>query len=166
VNAEQHAERTRAELERARQQLRAELMPQAAASSSTVDAGAEGALLSRPGGTAESPTGGAGPAAGPGATAVPPSSERKRRAYRLVVDIPPECLEPGYVPEALAGDWFRDFDRQPFTWPPRRHYFSVESASRRAYKLAQWGATVRVEELELVDWQPTAIVYTHAEVTA
>lgn len=87
-------------------------------------------------------------------------SARKLWAFRLVVEIPKECTAPGYVPPKLLEEAgrHRDFESQPFTWPRRRLYFDWSSACQRAYKLASWGATVRVEKVLLEDWD-AVIVY-------
>lgn len=86
------------------------------------------------------------------------SAERKRWAYRLVVEIPDECLEPGFVPDVLLEkETWRDWDEQPFRWPRRRVYFDWSAASRRAYMLATWGATVTIERAPVEGWEPNSI---------
>lgn len=85
-------------------------------------------------------------------------SERAVFAYRLVIELPPECLVPGFVPEELLDEesW-RDWDASPFRWPRRRLYFDFTSAQRRASMLHRWGADVRVERSRVTEWEPVTM---------
>jgi len=72
--------------------------------------------------------------------------ERPLYVYELVVDIPPDCLVPGFAPAAWREEYQDGFHNfAVFSWPPRRRYFKFESAQRRARLLSKWGARVIIE---------------------
>jgi hypothetical protein len=70
-------------------------------------------------------------------------SERPLYVYQLRVDIPAECRKPGFEPDAWVAEY--GDTNSVFSWPPRRNYFSYESARKRALLLSRWGARVMIE---------------------
>lgn len=91
-------------------------------------------------------------------------TERKTWAYRLIIEIPPECQAEDFVPEELLEkESYRDWDASPFRWPRRRLYFDWSSAQRRASMLTRWGAKVRVERAVVDAWQPVRMWYEQRE---
>jgi hypothetical protein len=91
-------------------------------------------------------------------TSPPPASERAVFVYRLIVEIPPECLGRDFVPDELREkETYRDWYESPFRWPRRRLYLHWTSAAYRAAMLRRWGATVRVERSRVESWEHVGV---------
>lgn len=67
------------------------------------------------------------------------------RVYRLVVEVPEESWEPGWMPEGWGHQpWTPEEERTTFQWPRTRDYLSRSGAEKRADLFRKYGATVRV----------------------
>lgn len=79
-------------------------------------------------------------------------SERKRYAYRLIVDYP-EGIDWRNPPEAWnPGDYYGFEDGPSFHWPTPRVYFSRSGAKKRADLLESYGCSVTIERSNEVTW--------------
>ncbi len=76
------------------------------------------------------------------------------RIYRVVIDSYPEGSdEPGWVPATWDPGWVTPDDRQEFSWPRRKQYFSHASAWDRMALFERYGAKAHIETSKPIEWE-------------